>query len=132
MLQDLVGTVQGLVEHGDSPRESLDVETETYALHVRHLVQRKLTELQSTLPGGSLSDVGSGVVQCVTPCWAECRLGYDAHAALLACYAWLATCSLHFYNTMAKHHSRTGNLNNLPGWATCPHPLHRVLHTPRP
>ena len=51
--------MQALLDQGESPRTGVDPETEAFALRVRQLVQRKLSELQSTLPGG-LSDVGSG------------------------------------------------------------------------
>ncbi|GAB4819084.1 hypothetical protein N2152v2_006130 [Parachlorella kessleri] len=57
--EDLAGIVQALLDQGESPRTGVDPETEAFALRVRQLVQRKLSELQSTLPGG-LSDVGSG------------------------------------------------------------------------
>lgn len=51
--------MQVLLDEGDSPRPGLDAETEAYALRVRQLLQSKLSDLRSALPGG-LSDAGSG------------------------------------------------------------------------
>lgn len=51
--------MHALLEQADSPRFSLGAMTEAFALRVRQLVQRKLAELRSSLPG-RLSDPGSG------------------------------------------------------------------------